>query len=105
MQDYATLTTTFARLGALEDASGILGWDTQTQMPDGAADTRGEQLAVLSVLAHEILTDPSSELNNSRARPAPRPLVNSLRSFAILAALALRSVNRCTAACRSIDHS
>ncbi|GMA76582.1 hypothetical protein GCM10025880_29990 [Methylorubrum aminovorans] len=58
MQAYATLTATFARLGALEDASGILGWDTQTQMPDGASDTRGEQLAVLSVLAHEILTDP-----------------------------------------------
>jgi carboxypeptidase Taq len=58
MQAYATLTATFARLGALGDASGILGWDTQTQMPDGASDTRGEQMAVLSVLAHEVLTDP-----------------------------------------------
>ncbi|MEH3117421.1 MAG: carboxypeptidase M32 [Methylorubrum populi] len=58
MQAYTTLTATFARLGALEDAGGILGWDTQTQMPDGASETRGEQLAVLSVLAHEILTDP-----------------------------------------------
>ena len=58
MQAYTTLTATFARLGALEDASGILGWDTQTQMPDGASETRGEQLAVLKVLAHEILTDP-----------------------------------------------
>ncbi|WP_232631182.1 carboxypeptidase M32 [Methylobacterium sp. Leaf118] len=57
-QAYTTLTETFARHGALEDASGILGWDTQTQMPDGASETRGEQLAVLRVLAHEILTDP-----------------------------------------------
>ncbi|PXW57738.1 carboxypeptidase M32 [Methylobacterium sp. B4] len=58
MQAYTTLAKTFARLGALEDASGILGWDTQTQMPDGASEARGEQLAVLRVLAHEILTDP-----------------------------------------------
>ncbi len=58
MQAYTTLAATFARLGALDDAGGILGWDTQTQMPDGAADTRGEQMAVLKVLSHEILTDP-----------------------------------------------
>ena len=58
MQAYTTLAKTFARLGALEDASGILGWDTQTQMPDGASEARGEQLAVLRVLAHEILIDP-----------------------------------------------
>lgn len=58
MQAYTTLAATFARLGALDDAGGILGWDTQTQMPDGASDTRGEQMAVLKVLSHEILTDP-----------------------------------------------
>ncbi|KQT50053.1 peptidase M32 [Methylobacterium sp. Leaf456] len=58
MQAYTTLAATFARLGALDDAGGILGWDTQTQMPDGAADTRGEQMATLKVLSHEILTDP-----------------------------------------------
>ncbi|MCE4224209.1 carboxypeptidase M32 [Methylobacterium sp. C25] len=56
MQAYRSPATTFSRLGAIEDASGILGWDMQTLMPDGASDMRGEQLATLSVLAHEILT-------------------------------------------------
>jgi len=60
MQAYTALTTTFARLGALCDAGGILGWDTQTQMPDGASDARGEQTAVLAVLGHEILTSPET---------------------------------------------
>lgn len=48
----------FARLSAIGGAIGILGWDTQTMMPDGAADARAEQTATLSVLAHELLTDP-----------------------------------------------
>lgn len=58
MQAYADLAATFARLGAIEDALGILGWDSQTLMPEGAAETRGEQFAVLKVIAHEILTAP-----------------------------------------------
>lgn len=60
MQAYRSLATTFSRLGALDDAAGILGWDTQTLMPDGASDTRGEQLATLSVLSHELLTAPAT---------------------------------------------
>lgn len=56
MQAYHTLTARFARLGALGDAAGILHWDRQTLMPAGAADGRAEQLAQLSVIAHEILT-------------------------------------------------
>ena len=55
---YAALERTFARLSALNGASGILGWDAQTQMPDGAAEARADQLAVLRGLAHEILTGP-----------------------------------------------
>lgn len=55
---YAALEKRFARLSAIGGAIGILGWDTQTMMPDGAADARAEQTATLSVLAHEILTDP-----------------------------------------------
>ncbi|WP_019904696.1 carboxypeptidase M32 [Methylobacterium sp. 77] len=56
MHPYRTLATRFARIGAVEDAAGILGWDAQTLMPDGAADGRAEQLAQLRVIAHEILT-------------------------------------------------
>ena len=48
----------FARLAALGDALGILGWDCQTMMPDGAADGRAAATATLSGLAHELLTEP-----------------------------------------------
>ncbi|MBO1018812.1 carboxypeptidase M32 [Methylobacterium sp. SD274] len=53
---YQSLASRFARIGAIDDAAGILGWDAQTFMPDGAAEGRAEQLAQLRVIAHEILT-------------------------------------------------
>jgi len=69
---YAALEKRFARLSAIGGAIGILGWDTQTMMPDGAADARAEQTATLSVLAHEILTDPrvAGDLAAADADPA-----------------------------------
>ncbi len=60
MNAYTRLEHRFARLSALGDASGILGWDQQTTMPLGAADRRSEQLATLAVLSHEILTAPET---------------------------------------------
>ena len=60
MTAYRALEQRFARLAALEGAAGILGWDSQTLMPDGAAETRGDQIAVLRGLAHDILTAPEA---------------------------------------------
>ncbi len=60
MTAYSSLEARFSRLAALEGAAGILGWDAQAMMPDGAAESRGEQLAVLHGLAHEILTAPAT---------------------------------------------
>ncbi|TXM88922.1 carboxypeptidase M32, partial [Methylobacterium sp. WL122] len=45
MNAYSGLERRFARLDAIGDAAGILGWDSQTLMPDGAADGRADQLA------------------------------------------------------------
>jgi carboxypeptidase Taq len=56
---YQTLHDRFARLGAVREALGILHWDAATNMPDGAATSRGEQLATLKVIVHEGLTDPA----------------------------------------------
>lgn len=53
---YDDLETRFQRLSAIEDALGILHWDMQTMMPPGAAEGRGEQLATLKRLAHDLLT-------------------------------------------------
>ncbi|WP_029009737.1 carboxypeptidase M32 [Azospirillum halopraeferens] len=58
MTAYRELERRFARIAAIGGAIGILGWDTQTMMPTGAADARAEQTATLSVLAHELLTAP-----------------------------------------------
>ncbi|HKF70240.1 MAG TPA: carboxypeptidase M32 [Stellaceae bacterium] len=56
MTPYQTLETRFRRLGTLGEATAMLGWDSATQMPEGAAPARAEQTATLRVIAHEILT-------------------------------------------------
>ncbi|HLJ64628.1 MAG TPA: carboxypeptidase M32 [Stellaceae bacterium] len=54
---YGALEARFRRLGALQESCAILGWDSSTMMPEGGAEARAEQLAVLKVVSHEILTD------------------------------------------------
>ena len=56
---YQILETRFARLGALQDATAMLQWDSSTVMPEGGAGARAEQLATLKVVCHEVLTDPA----------------------------------------------
>ncbi len=51
-----------AELAVLEDlsqAQSLLSWDQNTYMPDGAATARAQQMATLSKLSHERLTNPS----------------------------------------------
>lgn len=52
---YAALEAHFKRLGDVEGASAILGWDTAVMMPRGSAAVRGEQLATLKGISHEML--------------------------------------------------
>ncbi len=56
---YETLSRRFARIGALEEAAAVLGWDQSAMMPTGGAAARGEQLATLAGLSHELLVSPS----------------------------------------------
>lgn len=67
----------FARIAAVNGACGILSWDYQTMMPEGASEGRGEQMATLSVIAHEMLTavevgdwlaEAAEELEEARAK-------------------------------------
>ena len=60
MQAYHALERRFARLSRLDGALGILGWDKEAIMPLGAAAERGEQIATLSVMRHELLTAPET---------------------------------------------
>ena len=55
---YENLTRTFQRLSRFGHLAAIAGWDMQTMMPPGGSRARGEALAELSVLRHEILTAP-----------------------------------------------
>ncbi len=59
MTAYEELAKKFKRLHALQEAAGVLGWDMSAMMPEGGAEARTEQLATLSVVCHEILTDPN----------------------------------------------
>jgi carboxypeptidase Taq len=52
------LSARFARIAALDEAAGILHWDASVMMPAGGAAARGEQLATLAGLSHELLTAP-----------------------------------------------
>ncbi|WP_241622901.1 carboxypeptidase M32 [Rosenbergiella australiborealis] len=60
MNAYHSLTERFKRLSRLEHLSAIAGWDMQTMMPSGGSQARGEALAELSVMHHEILTQSST---------------------------------------------
>ncbi|MDP7545767.1 MAG: carboxypeptidase M32, partial [Alphaproteobacteria bacterium] len=52
---YEQLCGRFARLANLNGAAAVLHWDAAAMMPAGGAGARAEQLATLSLLAHEML--------------------------------------------------
>ncbi len=56
MGAYQELEGRFEELAALGHAFGILGWDEQTQMPEGSAPARNEAVSRLRVLAHRLIT-------------------------------------------------
>ncbi|MEX0582485.1 MAG: carboxypeptidase M32 [Sneathiella sp.] len=55
---YIALEKSFARLSALSGAAAMLHWDSATIMPAGGGAARAEQLAVLSLISHNMLTQP-----------------------------------------------
>jgi len=55
---YARLKARAARIATLGEASAMLGWDASAMMPPGGAEARGEQMAVLAGLAHELAIAP-----------------------------------------------
>jgi carboxypeptidase Taq len=62
MTAYQQLEARKKRVSALNNAMGILQWDQQTMMPEGAAPARAAMLAELSVMVHEMET--GSELSD-----------------------------------------
>ncbi|TVR02791.1 MAG: carboxypeptidase M32 [Deltaproteobacteria bacterium] len=68
---YDRLTERFRRLNALTGSRGVLGWDMATMMPDGGAEARAEQLEVLTMLGHGLLTAPEVSEWLAEAESAP----------------------------------
>lgn len=56
MTAYDRLTQRFARIATVNEAISMLNWDASVMMPPGGAAARGEQLAVLAGLSHELST-------------------------------------------------
>ena len=57
MGPYEQLTAHFARHEVLTGISGALGWDQQTYLPAAGGPGRGEQMAILAGLSHELVVD------------------------------------------------
>src|SRR4051812_45093234 len=53
------LRSRLLEISDLHSAGAVLSWDHATYMPEGGADARGRQGAMLSRLAHERLIDPA----------------------------------------------
>lgn len=56
---YQALEAKFRKINVLSDVGGMLHWDMAVMMPDGAAESRSEQLATLEVLGNELINDPA----------------------------------------------
>jgi carboxypeptidase Taq len=50
-----------SKIADLNHANAVLGWDQQVYMPKNGAEFRGQQLATLSTLSHELFTDEGFE--------------------------------------------
>ena len=59
MTAYRDLERRFATLSHIGGALAVLHWDSATMMPAAGADARNEQIATLSKIAHQHLTDPA----------------------------------------------
>ncbi|MHB8765882.1 MAG: hypothetical protein ACYDA8_16325, partial [Deferrisomatales bacterium] len=53
----ARLRRRLSDLRALDGTLGLLGWDEETYLPEGARDGRGAQTAAVESLRHRLLTD------------------------------------------------
>ena len=63
------LKTRLLEISDLNGAAAVLNWDQSTYMPRGGGPARGRQLATLSRLAHERLTDPALRRLLDELRP------------------------------------
>jgi len=57
---YGDLEDVFRRHAAIGEAVGVLHWDMSVMMPRKGSEARAEQMSVLQVAAHALMTDPAT---------------------------------------------
>ncbi len=72
---YARLVARVTRIATIGEAAAMLGWDAAAMMPPGGGPARGDQMAVLAGLAHQLATDPrfADDLAGAEAAPPADP--------------------------------
>lgn len=72
---YAQLMEAMGQVNDLLNTQSILNWDARTMMPEGGHETRGKQLATLSVLTRDLLvsTETRRRLDAAEAEVARFP--------------------------------
>ena len=55
---YFHLKEKFRKISIFGEASAMLHWDMAVMMPEGGASRRSEQMALMSVMSHHMVTDP-----------------------------------------------
>jgi carboxypeptidase Taq len=112
MTAYDRLRARFARIATVNEASSMLRWDASVMMPPGGAEARGEQLAVLSGLAHELATAPAlaDDLAEAEAAQPAEPwaaanlalMRHSQRQATALPPDLVEAQSRANSACESV---
>lgn len=86
--DLSALVGAARALGALRSASGLLGWDQETFMPERGGTARAESQAALAAVLHEkqtsdaywrLVEDASSAVASGKLAPREAALVRELR--------------------------
>jgi carboxypeptidase Taq len=67
---YGELTERVRKISNIGNAAGVLRWDQEVMMPEGGTPARSQQLATLSSLSHELLTDDETEKLLDEAEPS-----------------------------------
>ena len=55
---YDSLLTKYKEAIIIQTASSVLQWDMETKMPPGGIELRSQQLAILELVGHKIVTNP-----------------------------------------------
>jgi carboxypeptidase Taq len=67
---YDKLVERVKKISNIGNAAGVLRWDQEVMMPEGGTPARSQQLATLSSVSHELLTEDETEKLLDEAEPS-----------------------------------